>query len=158
LAKAAQTGERGPGSGREMGPALSKEAWAVSDLSRLQNHPGGNEIFLRWRGLDLQRQYTHPNFGTILGWMRSTLAHCALGSCEGMGLGITQPENAFCGRSYCTQTANGCPVHKSKSINYSSLQNPLLLACTTCQCRHSHALPSLSSILGVTSIVGYCLH
>lgn len=115
-----------------MGATLSKEARAVSDLSRLQKHPGADEMFLRGRELDLQRQYAGYNFGAILVWMRSMLAHCTLGSYEGMVLDVTELENAFHGHSCCTQTANGSPVHKPKSLSCSSLQNPLLSRCTTC--------------------------
>lgn len=99
MAKTAQTGERGHDSGLETGPGLSKESWAVSDLSHLQNHPGVDEMFLRRHELDLQRQYTGYNFGTILVWMRSTLALCTLGSYEGMGLDVIELENAFHGHS-----------------------------------------------------------
>lgn len=59
-------------------------------------------------------------------------AHSTLGSCEGMGLDVTQLENGFHGHSYCTQTANRSPVHKPKSVSCSSLQNPLLLGHATC--------------------------
>lgn len=60
------------------------------------------------------------DLGTILVWTRSTLAHCTLGSYEGIGLDVTELENAFRGHSYCTQAANGSPVHKPKRSMFES--------------------------------------